>query len=302
MSGVDQPPFLLSAAPAAKAAASVPLFVTSPHSGCDYPQSFLDASRLDAHQIRQSEDMFVAELFADAPALGIGLLAARFPRAFVDLNRAPFELEPALFDGPLPDHIDKQSLRAAAGLGTVPRLVAENVPIYKAKLRFEEAENRIETVYRPFHAELSRQLDALHDAHGWTLLIDAHSMPSQAVKTTSHNRIDFVVGTRHGRAADPQIVDLVCNFLSGLGWRVARDKPYAGGFITEQYGVPLHGRHALQIEINRALYMDEASYEKHDGFDRIKADMKKLLSVLQARLPQLAAHWPDPTGTRSAAE
>ena len=167
-------PFVLSPL---QTAAGVPLLVTSPHSGADYPAEFLAASQLDAHDIRQSEDMYVDALYADAPTLGIVLLAARFPRAYIDLNRAPYELEQALFTDKLPDHIDTKSMRAAAGLGTVPRLVAENTPIYKAKLPFAEAERRIKAIYRPFHAMLSQRLDALYDAHGYSLLVDAHSMP-----------------------------------------------------------------------------------------------------------------------------
>ena len=286
MSGALSDPFQFTEA---RAAVAAPVLVTSPHSGRDYPQDFLDSARLDAHQIRLSEDMYVDELFADAPAAGAALLAANYPRAYVDLNRAAYELEPALFDGPLPDHIDKGSMRAAAGLGTVPRLVAENMPIYAGKLNWAEAARRIEKVYKPFHARLKQEIDALQAAHGFAVLIDAHSMPSQAIKLAPRTATDFVIGTRHGRAAAPQLVDLVGGFLQSRGWKVAFNKPYAGGQITEHYGTPLTGRHALQIEINRALYMDEASYAKHDGFAGIRRDMSGLVGHIISALPALAA-------------
>lgn len=289
-----------------EAAANVPLLITSPHSGSDYPADFLAASLLDAHDIRQSEDMYVDALYADAPKLGIALLAAQFPRAYIDLNRAPYELEQALFDDKLPDHIDTKSMRAAAGLGTVPRLVAENTPIYKAKLHFAEAEKRIETIYRPFHATLGRHLDALYEAHGYSLLLDAHSMPSQATRLSGIDEIDFILGNRHGRACHNDVTYAVESFLTSRGWRVGLNKPYAGGHITEQYGAPAYGRHALQIEINRGIYMDEASHQKHEGFERLRRDMRELMAHLIAILPDMAANMvgdmmPD-TSRQSAAE
>ncbi|MBT7642763.1 MAG: N-formylglutamate amidohydrolase [Rhodobiaceae bacterium] len=284
------------------AGAPSPILITSPHSGCDYPPAFLAASRLDAHAIRQSEDMFVAELFADAPAAGIALLAARYPRAYVDLNRAPDELEPMLFADKLPDYIPKPSLRANSGLGTVPRLVAENTPIYDHKLSFAEAQQRIESVYQPFHEKLGQTLRETHQAHGMAILLDAHSMPSQATKKSgqSESQIDFVLGNRHGRACDERLSDWVGAFLTARGWRVGYNKPYAGGFITEQYGAPARGLHALQIEINRAIYMDEDSQQKHRGFDVLRADIATLLHALTQALPQISAAISGPR--QSAAE
>lgn len=296
--GIGQPFYFSQPETAAK----VPLMVTSPHSGADYPIDFLAASLLNAHDIRQSEDMYVDALFADAPRLGAPLLAARFPRAYVDLNRAPYELEQKLFTDKLPDHIDTRSLRAAAGLGTVPRLVAENTPIYKSKLSFAEAEARIETIYRPFHDKLRLTLDDLHETHGYSVLIDAHSMPSQATRLSGHGNVDFILGNRHGRACHPALTDLVNSFLVSRGWQVGLNKPYAGGYITEHYGAPARGAHALQIEINRSIYMDEARHEYSDGFERVKRDMGELMAHLNACLPDLAeALRSDPIG-RSAAE
>ena len=279
---------------------TVPLLFNSPHSGCYYPQDFVKASRLDAHALRQSEDMFVDALLADAPRAGAGVLAANYPRAYVDLNRAPYELEQNLFADTLPPHIDRHSVRAAAGLGTVPRLVAENTPIYDKKLNFAEAEKRIETIYHPFHRRLADEMTRLHMQHGYAVLIDAHSMPSQAARQTAGGQqVDFVIGDRHGRSCSPQLSDWLSGFLSARNWTVQRNKPYAGGFITSRYGKPGENHHAVQIEINRGIYMDETSYEKNAGFAQLQKDLSDLATALVDILPILVG--PD-TGARSAAE
>lgn len=278
------------------------LLLTSPHSGAHYPKSFIDASRLDAHAIRQSEDMFVDALLAKAPAHGIGVLSANYPRAYVDLNRAPYELEQALFKDALPAHIDRHSARAAAGLGTVPRLVAENTPIYDGKLSFAEAERRIQNVYHPFHRKLRDTLHTLLHSFGYAVLLDTHSMPSQATRLSSvGRRIDFVLGDRYGRSCDARLSDWLERDLTARGWQVARNKPYAGGFITDRYGRPADGMHAMQIEINRAIYMDENNYTKHAGFARLQNDLTELVASFATALPALLSDTlPGPT--RSAAE
>ena len=311
MSTQDETAFVFTP-PAARqsggaALAQTPLLLTSPHSGSHYPQSFLDASRLDRHQIRQSEDMFVDALLAQAPSHGIGVLSANYPRAYVDLNRAPYELEQALFEDTLPSHIDRHSARAAAGLGTVPRLVAENTPIYDGKLNFAEAEQRIETVYHPFHRKLEAALRGLQNRFGYAVLLDAHSMPSQATRLSANGRrIDFVLGDRHGRSCDARLADWLDAELTARGWQVSRNKPYAGGYITERYGRPADGVHAVQLEINRAIYMDETSYSKHAGFRRLQKDLTTLVSAFAAKLPELLEETLDdaplPGPTRSAAE
>ena len=300
---VFTPPAAPSSVEAAvRSAMEAPLLLTSPHSGAHYPKSFIDASRLDAHAIRQSEDMFVDALLAHAPQHGIGVLSANYPRAYVDLNRAPYELEQALFKDVLPAHIDRHSARAAAGLGTVPRLVAENTPIYDGKLSFAEAERRIETVYQPFHRKLADTLHALQTGFGYAVLLDTHSMPSQATRLSPEGRrIDFVLGDRHGRSCDARLSDWLERALTARGWQVARNKPYAGGFITDRYGRPADGTHAVQIEINRAIYMDESNYTKHAGFTRLQNDLTELVSAFAAALPALLSDTlPGPT--RSAAE
>ena len=269
-----------------------PLLVSSPHSGAEYPDDFLASSRLDAHAIRQSEDMFVADLFADIEKSGASLLAARLPRAYLDLNRAPFELEQELFEDDLPSQFNSTSLRARAGLGTVPRLVAENTPIYDGKLAFAEAEHRINKFYKPFHTALSDKLDDLQRNFGAAILLDAHSMPSQAIRHAAGRikqpQIDIVLGTRHGRACHMFLTEQIETFLNARGLKVARNQPYAGGYITEHYGRPVKGVHAIQIEINRAVYMDERSYRRHTGFDELSATMRALVAHIVS-IPDLVA-------------
>ena len=301
MSAQDEQAFIFTP-PATDTGGAGSLLLTSPHSGAYYPQSFMDASRLDAHQIRLSEDMFVDALLARVPQHGIGVLSAHYPRAYVDLNRAPYELEQALFEDALPAHIDRHSVRAAAGLGTVPRLVAENIPIYAGKLRFSEAEARIKNVYQPFHAKLETELLNMQKSNGYAVLVDTHSMPSQATRLSAEGRrIDFVLGDRHGRSCDNRLSDWLEAELSKRGWLVARNKPYAGGYITDRYGRPADGMHAVQIEINRAIYMDEDNYAKHAGFERLQNELTELVVAFAAQLPQwLDTSLPDPT--RSAAE
>ncbi len=297
----NEQPFLFTPAASGTGGAGS-LLLTSPHSGSYYPQSFMDASCLDAHQIRLSEDMFVDALLARAPQHGIGVLSAHYPRAYVDLNRAPYELEQALFEDTLPAHIDRHSARAAAGLGTVPRLVAENIPIYAGRLRFSEAEARIKKIYQPFHSKLEAELNDIRKRAGYAVLLDAHSMPSQATRLSAEGRrIDFVLGDRHGRSCDNRLSDWLEVELSKRGWLVARNRPYAGGYITDRYGRPADGIHAVQIEINRSIYMDEDNYAKHAGFGRLQNELTELVVSLAAQLPQwLDTSLPDPT--RSAAE
>ena len=283
-------PFRLSApAPGT----DIPVLVTSPHSGATYSEAFLAASRLDAHAIRQSEDMFVDDLFAASPTHGAHLLSATFPRAYIDLNRAPYELEQVLFEDRLPDHVDKKSTRASAGLGTVPRLVAENEPIYYGKLRFAEAEQRIEKIHQPFHAEMKRLTRQMVETHGFAILLDAHSMPDiaghRAHAMSDGASVDFVLGDRFGRACHPTLTDWVKTELEKHGYRVAMNKPYAGGYITEHYGQPGQGQHALQIEINRTIYMDEKNYARHHGYQIVQAHLSDLMAALSQEMPTLAA-------------
>jgi N-formylglutamate amidohydrolase len=258
-------------------AQALPLVLSSPHSGADYPADFLAAARLDPMTLRRSEDSFVDALFGAAPSLGAPLLAARFPRAYLDVNREPWELDPAMFADALPAFVNAYSPRVRMGLGTIARIVASGEEIYAQKLRFGEAQRRIEGLYRPYHELLHRLLDDTAARFGGYLLLDCHSMPSAA---GSGNGADIVLGDCHGAACAPQILDAARRFLDERSFAVAINTPYAGGFTTEHYGRPGRGRHALQIEINRALYMDEGSYRRKPGFARLADEMAALVLCL----------------------
>lgn len=262
------------------ASQSVPLVFNSPHSGRRYPQGFLEQSRLDALGIRRSEDHYVDELFSVVPALGAPMLIAHFPRAWLDVNREPYELDPRMFDGPLPSYANINSIRVAGGLGTVPRVVAENMEIYRHRFPVEEALERVENVYKPYHACLRRLVVRTHVAFGFAVLIDCHSMPGGTRSGDIGGRPDFIIGDRFGRSCSEQLTQAAIELLQRLGYTVAHNKPYAGGFITEHYGRPAAACYALQIEINRSLYMNEQSLQKLVGFDALCADLYQFLSDL----------------------
>jgi N-formylglutamate amidohydrolase len=281
----------------APAAIRSPLVFSSPHSGRLYPQPFLERSRLDRHRLRKSEDCFVDEIFAEVVDLGIPLLHARFPRAYLDVNREPFELDPMMFAEPLPDYVNTGSVRVAGGLGTIARIVSETDEIYADPLTFAEAEARIHGLHMPYHAALSRLIAQASDLFGHAVLVDCHSMPSTIPNTSADagGRPDFILGDRYGSACAAAIIDFVEQRLNELGYSVARNRPYAGGFITQTYGRPLQHMHALQLEMNRSLYMDEDNLAKHGGFYRLVDDMQALVHSLLDVLPDLF-------GARLAAE
>lgn len=248
---------------------TIPFVYNSPHSGRHYPSSFLSDARLDSVAIRRSADHYVDELFAAAPDLGAPLLAANFPRAYLDVNREPYELDPKMFEGPLPPFANISSLRVAGGLGTIPRIVAENMEIYRRRLTVEEGLSRIEQIYKPYHAALRRLIARTHARFGFSILIDCHSMPGNIRVSGSEVRPDIIIGDRYGTSASAELSRAATSFLTDLGFSALRNKPYAGGFITEHYGRPVRGLHALQIEINRGLYMDEVTLEKAADFDAL---------------------------------
>jgi len=266
------------------AARLLPLVVASPHSGSDYPADFVAASRLDPLSLRRSEDAFVDEIFAAAPTLGAPLLAARFPRAYLDVNREAYELDPAMFADVLPDYVNARSPRVRMGLGTIARVVASGEEIYGAKLYFAEAEARIASFYRPYHAALNQLVEETTADFGFCLVVDCHSMPSGANGAAGREAADIVLGDCHGAACAPQIVEAARRYLTRRGFAVALNAPYAGGFTTGHYGSPRQGRHALQIEINRAIYMDERSYQRRPAFARLSEVMAGLI----ARLGEIA--------------
>ncbi len=275
---------------------AVPLVVASPHSGADYSEDFLAASRLDPLTLRRSEDSFVDELFAAAPDLGAPLLAARFPRAYLDANREAWELDPTMFSDLLPNFVNVRSPRVRMGLGTIARVVASGEEIYARKLRFAEARTRVNTLYHPYHHALRRLVDETEAAFGGYLLIDCHSMPS-AASAVGGDGADIVLGDCHGASCAPRIVGAARGFLAQRNFAVALNAPYAGGFTTGHYGSPRRGRHALQIEINRALYMDERSYARKPGFDRLRTEMTALVAHLGQIMREFLAEPP-----RAAAE
>jgi N-formylglutamate amidohydrolase len=265
----------------AQGAASALVFA-SPHSGRDYPAALMDAAALDRDAIRKSEDAFVDALIDAAPSCGVSLLTARYGRAYVDVNREAYELDPSMFEDELPAFARAGTARVAAGLGSIARVVGEGQEIYRRKLTFAEAQGRIEAVHHPYHRALAGLLEETQALHGCAALIDWHSMPSAASAGPAHGRrgCDMVLGDRFGSACAPGLTRMVERELEGLGYRVARNAPYAGGYTTEFYGRPDLGVHALQIEINRAVYLDEAALRPTQGFRRLKRDLERLFVVL----------------------
>ncbi|MCF1744508.1 N-formylglutamate amidohydrolase [Paradevosia shaoguanensis] len=256
-----------------------PLVFNSGHSGRDYPQRFLDMTRLDHLSIRQSEDAFVDELFGRAPHLGAPLLRAHFPRAYLDVNREPWELDPQMFDEPLSERCNTTSPRVAAGLGTLARVVAENKPIYRDRLTLDDARTRIEGIYLPYHATLQKLLSEALTQFGVAVLVDCHSMPRLA-RSGDKAAPDIVLGDRYGTTCAPILMDLVETVFSGAGLKVARNRPYAGGYATRTYGRPQYGVHAVQIEISRHLYMNEVTLSRNDSFDAVRQLVERLIFAL----------------------
>lgn len=279
------PPFEVARPPEHAA----PFVFCSPHSGRVYPRHFVAQSRLDPHTLRRSEDCYVDELFQAVPALGAPLIAARFPRAFLDVNREPYELDPALICDPLPDYANSHSVRVTGGLGTIARIVADGEEIYREPLPLADALARIETLYLPFHAALSHLLDETRARFGYALLVDCHSMPSASMTKGVATRPDFVIGDRFGASCDNRISHFLRDELSVMGYDVQMNRPYAGGHITEYYGRPNRGWHAVQLEINRGLYLDEVSLERSEGFTRLLADVTALVEIMFAELPERLA-------------
>ena len=254
----------------------------SPHSGRAYPHDFLKRSTLNEKEVRSSEDAFVDQLLSEVTGFGAPLIAAAAPRAYLDLNRAPDELDPALIEG-----VRRMSHnpRVASGLGVIPRVVANGRAIYRGKLTLAEAHRRISDHWRPYHDQLQTLLDQSMNAFGEAILIDCHSMPHEALENVGPpgaTRPHIVLGDRFGASASPAIVAEVEAAFSDAGFRVARNMPFAGAYITQHYGKPNRRQHAVQIEIDRALYMDEATLIPHDGFEVFKAKLTRAIAGVAA--------------------
>jgi N-formylglutamate amidohydrolase len=260
---------------------AVPLVFSSPHSGRHYPAGFIDSSRLPPERLRRSEDAYVEELFEGVTTLGAPLLAARFPRAFLDLNREPFELDPDLFEDALPAFANTRSLRVQGGLGTIARVVGEAEEIYRRRLTVAEGLMRIEQLYWPYHSQLSHLIERTRRRFGLAVLIDCHSMPSgEPTEGAGGGRAQFVLGDRFGSACAPELTRFVESCLKGMGYEVALNRPYAGGYITEHYGAPAQGVHALQLEINRALFTDESRLTLTGGFEPLRVQLMHLVEAM----------------------
>ncbi len=272
--GLSPPPYLLYA----PHPQTTPVVFASPHSGRVYPPEFLALARLDPLELRRSEDSFVDELFAAAPTHGAPLLAAHFPRAYCDPNREAWELDPAMFEDPLPPWVNTKSPRVAAGLGTVPRVVALGEAIYRNKLAFADAEARVQGCWEPYHAALAGLIERTRDTFGACLLIDCHSMPGSP--PTRDGGADVVLGDVHGTACSSRLTRLVETALAKQGLTVRRNDPYAGGYVTRHYGRPREGVHALQIELARRLYMDEERIAKTPGFAQLAARLSGLIEAV----------------------
>ncbi|ETR78553.1 N-formylglutamate amidohydrolase [Afipia sp. P52-10] len=259
-----------------------PIIFNSPHSGTVYPHEFLMASRIDMATLRKSEDAFMDELIADLSNRGFGVVRVNFPRSYVDVNREPYELDPRMFTGRLPSFANTRSMRVAGGLGTIPRVVGDGQDIYADRLSIEDALQRIESLYKPYHRALRRLIAKVHQDFGTAMLIDCHSMPSVGIAREEPRRPDVVIGDRYGTSCSAVLADVVQETMQACGYSVSRNKPYAGGFITEHYGNPGSGLHAIQIELNRAIYMDERKRERTERFEQVAVDLAALAEACAA--------------------
>jgi N-formylglutamate amidohydrolase len=265
-----------------------PVIFTSAHSGRAYSADLMAGVRLCALNLRRSEDCFVDELFSAAPIHGATLLAANFPRAFCDANREAWELDQTMFVDPLPDWVNTTSSRVSAGLGTIAKVVASGEAIYGSKLVFAEAERRIYKYWRPFHDTLARLIEDIRTRFGYCLVIDCHSMPSGGPgKRAGGRAIDFVLGDLHGSACASRVTRGAEALLTSKGYVVRRNDPYAGGFITRHYGRPSRGVHVLQVEVARALYMDEARIERLPEFALVERQITDFIAALTVQVHDL---------------
>ncbi len=252
----------------------------SPHSGREYPRAFLRQSRLNQHTVRSSEDAFVDRLFENAPKYGAPFITALAPRAYVDMNRSCEELDPALIEGV---RRGGHNPRVSSGLGVIPRVVANGQAIYAGKLSAAEAAQRINTYWKPYHEALQTQLNQAFMLFGRSILVDCHSMPHEAMDTiarTGVRRPEIVLGDRFGATAGEEIIDRVEAAFKSAGLVVSRNTPFAGAYITQHYGRPTQGRHAVQIEIDRALYMNERLVRPNGNFLAFQRVLNEVIPMI----------------------
>jgi N-formylglutamate deformylase len=257
--------------------AEAPLVFDSPHSGSHYPDDFRFCCPLDL--LRTAEDSYVDELYAAAPELGGTLIGALFPRSYVDPNRAADDLDTALFEGPWPQPLSP-SHRTRSGLGLVRRVARPGIPIYDHKLTIAEVRARIDRYHTPYHSVLDETCDRLHRKFGTVWHINCHSMPSQRSGKKGGHCADFVLGDRDGTTCAPELTDFVARVLRGRGYTVRINEIYKGVEIVKRQGRPAARRHSLQIEVDRALYMDQKTLEKTADFARLQADISYLIEAL----------------------
>ena len=261
----------------------------SPHSGREYPEALISRSRLSFERLRASEDVLVDDLFSAAPEHGAPLLAATAPRAWVDLNRGPGEFDPALIEGVTSSGVNQ---RIAAGLGVVPRIVAEGTPIYDGKLSLQDAEDRIRLVHKPYHDCLEQLVARARERFGLAILFDCHSMPPEALRSAPRIRgraPDVVLGDRFGVSASRDIMAETQAAFEAEDFIVARNAPFAGGYITQRYGRPSRGFHAIQIEIDRGIYLDRARLVGNARYDEVKTRLSRVTARLAELNPGVAS-------------
>lgn len=264
--------------------APAPIVLASPHSGRAYPPGFVAAAALDLMGLRRAEDAYVDELLQPAAAAGVPLLCARWARAFVDLNRDPQEIDLSLLSDPAAAGPVKSTERVRSGLGVLPRLTGPGLHIYRGRMTAAAALQRIAAVHAPYHQRLGTLLDEAAGCHGYALLIDGHSMPPLTLP--ARQRPEIVIGDAGGTSAPESVVRWTEAYFRRAGLRVARNAPYAGGYTTRFHADPQRGRFAMQIEIDRSLYMNPETLERHEGFARLTAMMTGLVAGLLEWLPE----------------
>ena len=258
-----------------------PFVFASPHSGAELPKDMRAAAGLAEASLRSAEDVGVDRLTASGPLRGAPLIAGRFSRSYVDLNRAPDELDPALIDGLEAGDV---SAKTAAGFGVIPRRAGDGEALYDRRLALAEAQVRVERAHGPYHAAVAGLMHSAREAHGRAVLVDWHSMPSRAVRGSVRGAAgpDVILGDRHGTACDARLTRLLRGLFEAAGWRVGLNLPYAGGYTTQTWGRPHEGYQAIQVELNRALYLDETTLEPGPGYDRCRAVLERVIASLCA--------------------